>query len=164
MALDLEMLRTDMQSYLQDSEIAVFYGYDQVAEALGRVYWDTEAHPNFREFISCASRAGAKLIVFHHQSFSLGEIDDALEQLDASSLPREDKRTFESRLKQLQAYEGFTCSVELSFSVDGRVYAFALQTEWYATLSDIQAELESAAEEEDEDGSDETLGGYFSKN
>jgi len=164
MALDLETLRTEMQAYLQDSGIAVFHGYDHAADTLGRVYWDTEGHPNFREFISCGSRAGVNLMVFHHQSFSLGEIDDALDQLEASSLSREDKRTFESRLKQLQAYEGFTCSVELSFSLDGRVYVFALQTEWYETLNDVLAELESAAEDENEDGSDEALGGYFSKN
>ena len=161
MALDLESLRTEIQAYLEDSGMAVFHGYPQVADALNQVSWDTEQHPNFKEFLATARKAGARLIVFHHQAFSLDQIDDALDRLEESDFTRDEKRNFETRLRQLQAYEGFTCSVELSFSVEGRVYVFELRTEWYEAWSDILAELDAAVEEEPEDGA---LGGYFSNN
>ncbi len=103
-----------------------------------------------------------KIVTFYYRSFSLDQIDSALDQLEDTNLTREEKRSFETRLRQLQAYEGFTCAVELSFSVDGQVYSFELHTDWYEALNDILAELDAASEEEEED--DGTLGGYFSKN
>ena len=162
MPVDLESLRTEIQAYLSDSGMAVFHGYQQFPDSTNQVYWDTEQHPNFKEFLGTAKKAGAKLIVFHNRTFSLDQIDDALERLEDTEFTREDKRSFETRLRQLQAYEGFTCSVELSFSVDSRTYVFEMHTEWYDTLSDILAELDSAIEEEETD--DGTLGGYFSRN
>ncbi|MBV9405572.1 MAG: hypothetical protein JO211_09535 [Acidobacteriaceae bacterium] len=162
MALELESLRKEIQSYLEHSGIAVFYGYSQMTDTLNQVSWDTEQHPSYKEFIAAARKAGAKLIVFHHQAFSMDQIDDALERLEETDLPREDKRNLESRLRQLQPYEGFTCSVELSFASDGRIYVFELHTEWYEALGDVLAEIEAAAEEEE--SGDSTLGGYFSNN
>jgi hypothetical protein len=66
----------------------------------------------------------------------------------------------------LQAYEGFTCSLELSFALEGRLYLFELRTDWYDSMRDILNELEVAAdpfsdEEEEEEG---PIGGYFSNN
>lgn len=162
MALDLETLRAEIKSYLDDSGIAVFYGYRRPLDPSNDVYWDTDGHPSFTEFLSSGQKAGAKLFVFHHQAFSLDQIDEALDELEDSDLSHEEKRNFETRLRQLQAYEGFTCSLELSFSVDGQVYIYEMHTEWYQALNDILAELETVAEEQEED--DGTLGGYFSKN
>lgn len=161
MALDLESVRTEMQSYLEDSGLAVFYGFHTMPDALNQVSWDTNTRPDFKEFLATARKAGVKLVVFHQQAFSLDQIDEALESLEESDLTREEKRNFESRLRQLQAYEGFTCAVQLSFNLEGRIYSFELHTEWFETLNDILAELEMAAEEEEDDG---TLGGYFSNN
>ena len=62
----------------------------------------------------------------------------------------------------MQAYEGFTCSVELSFALDAQVYLFELHTDWYKSMNDILAELDMATEEDS--GDDDPLGGYFSKN
>jgi len=162
MALDLEGLRAEIQAYLENSTFAVFYGYHRVADTLNQVAWDTDLRPDYREFLQSAERAAAKMIVFHHQAFSLDQIDDALDELESSDLPREDKRSFETRLKQLRAYEGFTCALELSFSVDSLIYVYELHTEWYSALTDVLAELDAATEDEEED--DDTLGGYFSKN
>ena len=161
MALDLESVRTEIQSYLEDSGLAVFYGFHQMPEALSQVSWDTRAHPDFKAFLSTARKAGVRMVVFHHQAFSLDQIDEALDSLEESELSREEKRNFETRLRQLQAYEGFTCALELSFSVDSRIYSYELHTEWYEALNDILAELEVASEEEEDDGA---LGGYFSNN
>jgi hypothetical protein len=104
-----------------------------------------------------------KIIVFNHQAFSLDQIDEALEQLDETDFTREEKRNYETRLRQLQGYEGFTCSLELSFSLDGRIYVYELHTDWYETLNNILAELDTAIEEAEEED-EGPIGGYFSNN
>jgi hypothetical protein len=162
MALDLESLRAEIQTYLDESDIPVFFGYPRSLDPMTQIAWDIESHPDFREFIASGRKAGAKLIVFTHVAFSLDQIDEALEQLEGSDLTREEKRNFETRLRQLQAYEGFTCSVELSFTLDSQVYLFELHTDWYKSMNDILAELDMATEEDS--GDDDPLGGYFSKN
>lgn len=162
MALDLETLRTEMQAYLDELGVAVFHGYHRMPDTLNQVAWDTEFHPDFRDFLSAAQKAGAKLFVFHHHPFSLDQIDEALDQLEESDFTRDEKRNFESRLRQLRAYEGFTSSLELSFSVDGLTYVYELHTEWYDALAEILAELDAATDDEVED--EGSLGGYFSNN
>jgi hypothetical protein len=162
MPLDLESLRAEIQTYLEASDIPVFFGYNRTIDTMTQIAWDVESHPDFREFIATGRKAGAKLIVFTYLAFSLDQIDEALEQLEATDLTREEKRNFETRLRQLQAYEGFTCSVELSFALDAQVYVFELHTDWYKSMNDILAELDMATEEDS--GDDDPLGGYFSKN
>lgn len=164
MSLDLESLRTEIQAYLDDSGVAVFHGYHNSAESVPQMAWDIERHPDFREFLSAGQKAGVKLFVFHHESFSLDRVDDALEQLEETDLTREEKRSYEARLRQLQAFDGFTCSVELSFTVDGREYLFEAHTEWYEALNDIVNELDAAFQEEDEGDGDGSIGRFFSKN
>ena len=161
MALDLETLRTEIQGQLDGSDFSVFHGYHNVMDALNQVSWDSERHPDFREFLTCARKANAKVIIFYHRTFSLDQIDGALDQLEDSDFTRDEKRSFETRLRQLQAYEGFTCSVELSFALNSQVYMFEVHTDWYDALNDILAELDVATEEQQDDG---TLGGYFSNN
>jgi hypothetical protein len=163
MAQDLESLRAEMEAYLEDSGLAVFHGHHHLPDSLVQVSWDTERHPNFRDFLGAAQKAGVKLFVFHSESFSLDQVDEALDQLEETDFTREEKRSYEARLRQLQAYEGFTCAVELSFSLDGRVYVYEAHTDWYQSLNEIVAELDAALEEE-EDESDGSMGGYFSKN
>ncbi len=162
MAVDLETLRKEILAYFEQSGLAVFYGFHRMPDSLIQVYWDTERHPDFREFLETGRKAGTKLVVFNHQAFSLDQIEEALEQLEETDFTREEKRNYEKRLRQLQAYEGFTCSIELSFGMDGRIYLYELHTEWYQALTDILAELDAASEEDtDEEG---PIGGYFSKN
>jgi hypothetical protein len=161
MALDLETLRAEIQAYLDDSGIAVFKGHHRMRDALNQVSWDAELHPDFKQFLSVAHKAGARLIVFQHEALSLDQIDEALDRVEDSNLTGEEKRNYETRLRQLQAYEGFTCSVELSFSIEAHTYVFELHTEWYEALNDIVAELDAAEGDEESDGA---LGGYFSNN
>ena len=163
MAVDLETLRTEIHGYLQELGLAVFHGYPRVADSPTQVYWDTDAHPDFREFIEAGRRAGVKLIVFAYEAFSLDEIDEALDQLENSKLARDDKHAFETRLRELQAYEGFTCSVELSFDLEARTYCYERRTEWYQSLRDILTDLDVAAEQE-EDMDEGPMPGYFSRN
>ncbi|HEY7209570.1 MAG TPA: hypothetical protein VH477_04795 [Bryobacteraceae bacterium] len=163
MPQDLEKLRGEMESYLRQSGITVFHGSHRMLDALFQVTWDVERHADFHEFIDAARSAGIKLIVFSQHAFSLDQIDNALDQLDACEFTREEKRQYESRLRQLQTYEGFTSSLELSFVLDGRVYSFEQHTDWYEVFTDILGELDAATEEETE-SEDGSLGGYFSNN
>ncbi len=163
MPQDLEKLRSEMETYLQQSGLVVFYGVHHTLDELLQVSWDTERHSDFREFLRTAEAAAVKLIVFNQQSFSLVQIDAALDQLEECDFTREEKRQYESRLRQLQSYEGFTSALKLSFSLEGQIYFFQAHTDWYEAFTDILGELDAASEEQpiDEDGS---LGGYFSNN
>ena len=164
MAQDLETLRTEMEAHLKESGMPVFHGYHRLLPR-AHVVWDTGQHPDFREFVEAARQSGVRLMIFNHHAFTLDRIDDALDQLEDADLTREEKRNYEVRLRQLQAYEGFTCSVELSFTCEGTLYSFESHTDWYETFTDTVQELETFLDEpdaeEDEDGS---LGGYFSNN
>jgi hypothetical protein len=163
MALDLETLRLELQAHLDEIGMPVFYGYARMADAIGHVYWDTEGHPDFREFLQVGQKAGAKLFVLHHQALSQAELDEASEYLDDVELTREERRQYENRIRDLQAYEGFTCSLELSFAVDGHVYVYEQSTEWYQALSELLGELEAASTEAEDEG-EGPIAGYFSKN
>jgi hypothetical protein len=166
MALDLETLRKEMQAHLEKSGTPIFYGRHRMLDSLIQVSWDTERRPDFREFLDTAHKSGAKLIIFNQESFQLAQIDQALEDLETADFTREEKRNFETRLKQLQAYEGFTCSLQLSFAIDGGLYLFERHTDWYDSMRDIMNELEIATDpfssEEEEEGP--IGGGYFSNN
>jgi hypothetical protein len=166
MAIDLEQMRVDVEAYLEKMNWPVFHGYHRMVDALVQVNWDTNRHPDFREFVECAKKAGAKLIVFYYDSFSQDKIDEALDQLEVCDLTREEKRSYESRLRSLQAYEGFTSTLHLSFALDGRMFLFDLRADWYEALDDILMDLDVAsADLEEEEGSDGPVGGgYFSNN
>jgi hypothetical protein len=163
MAQDLETLKTEMEAYLKQYGMAVFHGYHRMIDTMSHVLWDTTSHPDFRDFLQTARHAGVRLVVFNHRSFSLDQLDEALDELEDADLLREEKRSYETRLRQLQAYEGFTCSVELSFAIEGRVYSFESHTDWYEAFTDILGELEAASFDH-EDEPDDSIGGYFSNN
>src|SRR5579884_137008 len=151
MAIDLESLRTEILTHLNTSGTNVFHAEHRVLDPLNRIYWDVDGHPDYRLFLAVAQKAGAKLIHFYHQTLSAAQIDNALDELEDSDFTREEKRHYESRLWQLREFEGFTCSVELSFCLDTRVYIFELHTEWYESLTHILAELDAAQEDEEDD-------------
>jgi hypothetical protein len=169
MALDLEKLRKEMQAYLEKAGTPIFYGYHHMLDSLIQVSWDTERHPDFREFLETGRQSGAKLVVFNQEAFQLDQIDEALEELETADFTREEKRSFETRLKQLQAYEGFTCLLQLSFALENRLYLFEVRTDWYDSMRDILSELEMAADpftgdEDEEEEHGPIGGGYFSNN
>jgi hypothetical protein len=158
---NLDGLRTEIEHYLEESGMGVFYGHARSLESLSAVYWDCAKHPDHRLFIQAARSAGAKLVVFHQREFSSHQIDDALEQLTACDLPREEHVDFERRLKDLRVYDGLICSIELSFDLGSSVYVFDLRTEWYEELTDIVDEIQALTSEPEDDT---PMSGYFSRN
>ena len=164
MALDLETLRNDILSDLHANGMNVFHAaHRSLDDPMKQVFWDIDEHPDFRAFLAVAKSSGAKIINFHHQALSVEQIDEALDSLEDTSLTREEKRSFEKRLRELREYEGFTCSVELSFSLERKTYVFEVETEWYESLNDILAEIDAATDAEEQE-EDDSLGGYFSNN
>ena len=75
---------------------------------------------------------------------------------------REDRRGLEKRLRELRAYAGFTCQIELSFDLAPRVYVFDLRTEWFEELSDLLDSIDDVFEENK--SGEEPPSGYFSQN
>jgi hypothetical protein len=159
---NLDTLKTEIEQYLEESGLAVFYGFSRALESMPAVYWDCDQYPDHRLFIKAAQTAGAKVIVFHQREFSAEQVDDALEQLASCDMPREEYRELERRLNDLRIYDSFVCAIELSFDHQGRAFLFDLRTEWYEDLSDILDEIQIMNAESDDD--DTPMSGYFSKN
>jgi len=164
MNANLDTLKNEVEKYLAEKGFNVFHGLSRIMDSLPIVYWDCERSADFRAFLDVAQRSGATLIVFHHEEFTPDNIDEALDQLEAAGMPAEDQRTMERRLKELRAYEGFTCTVELSFDHEGRIYVFDLRTDWYNELTDIVDEIEMYGSDVDEEDDNGPIGGYFSRN
>ncbi len=160
---NLDKLRTEIEESLTANGFIVFYGYSRLSETHASVHWDCERYPDYKPFLEAARGCGIKLIVYHHREFSSEYIDDAMERLETADLPRDEKRTLERRLRELNTYEGFTCALELSFDCCGRMYVYERRTEWYDELMDILDDIDATLpEEEDED--EGPISGYFSRN
>lgn len=156
---NLDALKTEIEQYLEESGLAIFYGHSRMPDSTPAVYWDCEQYPDYKRFVQVARTAGVKIVVLHQRLFSATQVDDALEQLETCSLPREEYREFELRLHEMRGYDGFVCAIELSFDQEGRIFVFDLRTDWYEELTEMLDEIEVLAGAEDD-----TLGGYFSKN
>lgn len=158
---NLDTLKTEIEQYLEESGLAVFYGYSRALDSAPTVYWDCDQYPDYRRFVQAARTAGARVMVFHQRTFMSEQVDDALEQLAAGNLARDEYREFERRLTGMRGYDGFVCAIELSFDHQGRVFLFDLRTEWYDELTEILDEIQVLTSDTEDDP---TMGGYFSKN
>jgi hypothetical protein len=154
---DLDTLRSEIQDYVESRGLAIFHGFPG-NEPAGAVYWDRQAHPDFRDFIGAAEKAGVRLITMFTNEFSGDMMEDAEQRLDALAGP--ERGEVEARLRALRRYAGLICQIELSFDLGPRVYFFDIRTDWYEEWNDILDQIEEAEQE------DETPlgGGYFSKN
>jgi len=163
---DLEALKGEIERYLEEEGFAIFRGFSRVLDSTPLVYWDSDHFPDYKAFLQNAKAAGAQIIVYHQHEFSSDEIDDALGSLDLCEFTVEERRAVERRLKDMRAYDGFVCALELSFDHEGRAYIFDLHTEWYDDLQEILEDIQviSGPDEEDDDDHESPMGGYFSKN
>lgn len=158
---NLDSLRAEIEEHLRARGIAVFYGFPKSFTDMAAVYWDREDKPGYRDFVAAAEAAGARLMTLYANRFSEETIEDALDRLEASAMPREDRREIERRLRELRGYVGFTCQIELSFDLAPRVYVFDVRTEWFEEMDELLDRIEDASGVEDDDP---IGGGYFSKN
>jgi hypothetical protein len=165
MKQNLDTLKDEIEQYLASKDVVVFHGFARPNHGQSPVFWDTDHYPDFRLFVDVANRAGAKMILYSFRHFSRTMVDDAIERLGVSELPREEQRGMERRLRELRGYDGFTCSLELSFDCQGRLHVFDLRTEWYEELLEILDEIDTMPpEDEDDDEEAGPMGEYFSRN
>ena len=163
MDLNLDTLKREILESLEASGFAIFRGCPGGLEGIPLVLWDVEHHPDYQLFLDTARKTGARLVIFASREFESSDIDDLLEQLEECGLPREDQREYERRLKELRIFEGVTCSLELAFDCDSRLYVYEVQPDWYEDFLNLEEEITSQSSDDDLDTHD-SLGGYFSKN
>jgi hypothetical protein len=159
---NLDKLKPEIEGYVEQAGLVLFYGYARSLESHGVIYWDCDQYPDFKMFVDSAQAAEAKMIVFHQRQFFAEQIEDALERLAGCELPAEDARGFERRLNELRVHEGSVCAIELSFDHQGRVFVFELETDWYQELSEILDEIQLLTADSQDD--DTPMSGYFSRN
>ncbi|MBL8211349.1 MAG: hypothetical protein JNK87_11585 [Bryobacterales bacterium] len=164
---NLDTLKREIPEHLHGKGLAVFRGFVNELHEQKLVFWDVEREGDYRLFVQCALDAGVKLVIFNHRDFERPMVEEALERLEECDMPREEQRAIERRLKELRAFDGFTCAVELVFERENRFYVFDLRTEWYEELLDLLDTIDGAAPIDDlgeEEEDDESMGGYFSRN
>jgi hypothetical protein len=162
--LNLDTLKREIVEYLESAGFAVFRSNPGGLEGLPMVLWDVEHYPDYQMFLDVARQSGAKLIVFATGEFESGDLDELREQLEDCDLTREEQREYESRLRELRVFEGVTCTIELAFDLDSRLYVYELQPDWYAEFLSLEEEITSRFSEESDLDRGDSLGGYFSRN
>ncbi len=160
---NLDTLKTEIPAEMERRGLTLFPGFSRVLDQATMVFWNTAKSPDFQSFLDCAEKLGAKVVVMYDREFSADLVDDGLDRLEQAELPREEQRAYDRRLREMRPYDGFTCSIELSFDVNGIIYMFELRTDWYDELHGILDDIEAAIPEE-EDDDESPMGGYFSKN
>ena len=164
MDLNLDTLKREILAYLDEAGFAVFRSSPGGLEgAPSMVLWDSEHHPDYQMFLDVARKTGIKLILFAAREFEATDVDELVEQLDACELSRDEQRDYRSRLRDMRTYEGVTCSIELAFDYNQRLYVYEVQPDWYEEFLGVEDEIVTRLADDDLD-EDEPLGGYFSKN
>jgi hypothetical protein len=162
--LNLDTLKREILGYLEEADFAVFRSAPGGLEgAPSMVLWDSESHPDYQMFLDVARKTGIKLILFASREFEAADVDELIEQLDSSEIARDEQRDYRSRLRDMRSYIGVTCSIELAFDYNQRLYVYELQPDWYEDFLSLDEEIVTRLTDDDLDD-DEPLGGYFSKN
>lgn len=160
---NLDTLKKEMQAHLATLNIAVFRGIVADLHRQGLVLWDVRREPDFRKFVECGRELGVRMMLLSHGELDPAMIEDAVEKLGETDMPRDEQRSIERRLKELKPFAGFTCSVELSFEYQNRFYLFDLRTEWYEELLELMDQIDlSVTDGEMDDEEDDSM--YFSRN
>jgi hypothetical protein len=162
--LNLDTLKREILGYLDEAGFAVFRSSPGGLEgAPSMVLWDSENYPDYQMFLDVARKTGIKLILFGSREFEAADIDDLIEQLEGAELTRDEQRDYRSRLRDMRSNIGVTCSIELAFDYNQRLYVYELQPDWYEEFLTLDEEIVTRLTDDDIDD-DEPLGGYFSKN
>ena len=164
MKQNLDTLKTEIATQLRDSGFIVFHGMSRALDKTPEIEWDSDRYPDYQQFLAVARELAVRIIVLHHHEFEAEVLARAVEELEGAEMPYEEQRRYEKRLNDMKIYDGFTCSIELSFDHNGLTYFFELHTDWFDEVNSILEELDLAPLGEDADEDDESYGGYYSKN
>lgn len=163
---DLDKLKNELPAELEKRGFVVFRGVSRADEENSVINWDTVGHPGHENFLDCASKLGAKVIVFHTREFEQSSLDDLHDELEAADLPPTERRELERRLKALKPYTGFTANLEMSFDFSGNIYLYEIRSEFMNELLNIMSEIDTGFYPGGDFGDepDEPAGGFFSRN
>ena len=164
MDVNLDTLKREILEYLEAAGFAVFRSSPGGLEGLPMVLWDVEHHPDYQAFLGVAQQAGIKLILFGAAEFEASDLDELQEQLDDCDLTRDERREYESRLREMRVFEGVTCSIEIAFDYHSRLYVYEVQPDWYEEFLTLEEEITSRFSDESDLDAGDSMGGYFSKN
>jgi hypothetical protein len=161
--VNLDTLKAEILEYLEAGGFAVFHSNPGGLEGMPIVVWNSEAFPDYQMFLETAKFVDSRLILFATSEFAVEEIEAALEELDSCDFSRDERRDLEVRLKDMRAFSGVTCSLELAYDYQSRYYVYEVRPDWYEDFLSISDEIDShlPGPADDDTGS---LGGYFSKN
>jgi hypothetical protein len=162
--LNLDTLKQEILEFLDSAGFAVFYSSPGSLDSFPLVLWDTERHPDYQMFLEVARKSGLKLVMFATREFESSEVDELLLQLGECEVSREEQRDYESRLREMRIFEGVTCSLELAFDYNSRLYVYEVQPDWYEDFINIEDEITARLSDADDADDNDSLGGYFSKN
>jgi hypothetical protein len=162
--LNLDTLKREILDYLDANGFAVFRSSPGGLENLPMVLWDAEHFPDYQAFLDVAQKCGVRLVMFATAEFDGEDIEELTAHLDECELTREERRDYESRLHDLRIYAGITCSLELAFSYDSRLYVYEVQPDWYDDFCSIEEEVMERLAGDEPDVEGDSLGGYFSNN
>lgn len=156
MNLSLENTKNEIEEYLRNEQFVVFHGFVQKPDSQPIAFWDTNRHPDFREYLNAARMLGVKVIVLTVLNFTRGILEDARVRLEDCDVPSEERRSLEKRLREFRRYEGFICGVDLLFDYQGRTFVYSRHADWYQEFAELSSLIDEYAsyEEEDEDDGD----------
>ena len=161
---NLDTLRHEIEQHLESRGLAVFRSYPRSESDRSpgeAIQWDSQNHPDYREFVEAANAAGVRLVTLYARVLTSDVIENALVQLADTDLDRDERRALDTRLNEIRAYEGFTCQIELSFDHAQRTYVFEVRTDWFDELNDLIERIEYSYQDE---GDENPLSGYYSNN
>lgn len=162
----LDTLKQQIVKDLEEGGFAIFFGEAREANEQSAIFWDTQSYPDYQRFLACATKLGVSLIVLHSRVFRVDEVEDALQDLDESAIEGDEKEEMAGSLREMNAFAGLVGAVDISFDYDGRTFFFYVEADWYREFLDLRDEIDvmtfdNSFQEDDSDGS---MGGYFSKN
>ena len=146
MDLNLDTLKREILEYLEAAGLAVFHSTPGGLEGLPLVLWDTEHHPDYQMFLEAAQKVGAKLILFAARDFEPSDVDDLLRTARrVRSRHATSSAIMSRRLREMRIFEGVTCSLELAFDYNSRLYVYEVQPDWYEEFLGIEDESRARA-------------------
>jgi hypothetical protein len=163
--IDLDTLKQEILAFLDASNFAVFRSFPGGLEGMSLVCWDCERFPDYRMFLETAQKMNVQLILLATRDFEQSEIDEEGDELEACDIPRDERRALESRLAKFRKHAGQTCSLELAFDYNSRMYVYEVHPDWYDEFVDLSEEIAEALDTGEADGDDEGgMGGFYSNN
>ncbi len=164
MTNDLGSLLPEIETVAKEKGLVLFHGKSRLAEDYPFIEWETERHPEYREFLDAALACGVKLVCIHPHMFTIPELEDAIGDLAIAELPPAERRLFEKKLNELRIYAGFTCGLELTFDHQENIYAFHLRTPWRIEFLKLLDIIDGQIPYDDDEAQEPLGGGYFSRN